>query len=56
MFSTIAKSVSDAKGAWQGIILDHADESIYGKIDGIHEVDVWREGKKLIPEEWYAGK
>ena len=56
MFATIAKSVADAKGAWQGIVLDHADDSIYGEIAGVHEVDVWRDGKKLIPEEWYSSK
>ena len=28
MFATIAKSVADTKGAWQGIVLDHADDSI----------------------------
>jgi hypothetical protein len=53
MFKTIANSVSAQKGAMQCIILDHADDSIYGGIEGIHEVDVWRNGKKLIPEEWY---
>ncbi len=52
MFKTIAKSVLKAEGAWQSIILDHADDSIYGAIDGVHEVEIWRNGKKLIPEEW----
>ena len=42
------------KGTWQSIILDHAGADIYGKIEGVHEVDVWRNGKKLIPEEWYV--
>ena len=40
-------------GRWQGIVLDHADSSIYGDIEGIHEVDEWRRGKKLIPVEWH---
>ncbi|BBI33595.1 DUF3732 domain-containing protein [Cohnella abietis] len=53
MFKTIAKSVVAKKGAWQCIILDHADSDIYGDIDGVHEVVEWRNGKKLIPEEWY---
>lgn len=52
IFSTIAKSVSAKKGSWQCIILDHADSNIYGDIEGIHEVIEWRNGKKLIPEEW----
>lgn len=53
MFSTIANSIIAKNGAWQGIILDHADSSIYGDIEGVYEVEVWRGGKKLIPEEWY---
>ena len=53
MFQTLAKSVLDSEGAWQCIILDHADSDIYGDIDGVHEVEEWRNGNKLIPEEWY---
>jgi hypothetical protein len=53
MFKTIAKSVLDNKGSWQCIILDHADKDIYGDIEGVYEVDDWRNGKKLIPEAWY---
>ena len=41
------------KGAWQSVILDHADSSIYRAIEGVHEVEEWRDGIKLIPEEWY---
>ena len=53
MFKTVANSIIAKNGAWQGIILDHADSSIYGEIKGVYEVEVWRGGKKLIPEEWY---
>jgi len=53
MFKTVANSIIAKNGAWQGIILDHADSSIYGEIEGVYEVDIWRRGKKLIPEEWY---
>jgi hypothetical protein len=54
IFKTLAKSISEKKGAWQCIILDHADSSIYGGIEGVHEVVEWRNGDKLIPEEWYV--
>ncbi len=54
MFKTIANSIINKKGAWQSIVLDHAREDIYGEIEGVNEVDVWRDGKKLIPEEWYV--
>lgn len=53
MFKTIADSVLSQDGGWQSIILDHAGDDIYGEIEGVYEVDVWRNGKKLIPEEWY---
>jgi hypothetical protein len=53
IFTTLAKSVVSHKGKWQSIVLDHADSTIYGDINGIYEVDVWRDGKKLIPVEWY---
>lgn len=54
IFKTLAKSVLSSNGQWQSIVLDHADSGIYGDIDGVHEVDVWRDGVKLIPTEWYA--
>lgn len=54
IFKTIATSISNKGGAWQGIILDHADDDVYGQIDGVYEVDEWRNRKKLIPMEWYS--
>lgn len=51
IFNTIAASIKKSKGQWQAIILDHADDSIYGNED-VHEVAVWRNGVKLIPLEW----
>ncbi|WP_187445058.1 DUF3732 domain-containing protein [Rossellomorea vietnamensis] len=53
IFSTLASSVSSSDFGWQAIVLDHADSSIYGGIDNIYEVDVWRDGNKLIPPHWY---
>lgn len=52
IFSTIASSISKSSGMWQAIVLDHADETIYGN-EAVHEVAVWRNGAKLIPTEWY---
>lgn len=54
IFKALAKSVLASKGQWQSIVLDHADGGIYGDIEGIYEVDVWRNGTKLIPMEWYT--
>lgn len=53
IFKTLAKSVSENGGSWQCVVLDHADGSIYGDIEGVYEVEEWRNGKKLIPNEWY---
>lgn len=53
MFKTLASSVLKNNGRWQAIVLDHADKNIYGEIEGVVEIEEWRNGKKLIPEEWY---
>lgn len=54
MFNTLAGSVSASGGRWQAIVLEHADSSIYGDIEGVHQVEEWRQGQKLIPEAWYC--
>ncbi|MFK5952703.1 MAG: DUF3732 domain-containing protein, partial [Desulfobacterium sp.] len=54
IFQTISNSILSKEGSWQSIILDHADSDIYGDIEGIHEVEQWRNGIKLIPKEWYS--
>lgn len=53
IFKTLANSVKAQKGKWQCIVLDHAGDEIYKDIEGVHEVTEWREGRKLIPREWY---
>lgn len=55
IFRTIASSISKSSGMWQAIVLDHADETIYGN-EAVHEVAVWRDGAKLIPTEWYEAE
>lgn len=53
MYITLRDSVARTRGAWQCIVVDHADASIYGSLEGVHEVEVWRQGNKLIPAYWY---
>ncbi|WP_407270379.1 DUF3732 domain-containing protein [Radiobacillus sp. PE A8.2] len=53
MFKTMAKSIKNSNGRWQAIVLDHADGDVYGDIEEVHEVEVWRDGEKLIPTYWY---
>ena len=52
MFRTIASSVSACGGGWQAIVLEHAGESIWGRVEGVHKVEEWRNGRKLIPSGW----
>lgn len=56
MFQTLAASIKETNGAWQAIVLEHAGEDIWGGIEGVHKADEWREGRKLIPESWYASE
>lgn len=35
----------------QIIVLDHADEEVWGGLENIHLVEEWR-GKGLVPEAW----
>lgn len=53
IFKTLADSARAQRGKWQCIVLDHARDEIYGGIDEVYEVDVWRDGEKLIPPHWY---
>jgi hypothetical protein len=34
------------------IVLDHADEEVWGSISGVELIEEWRNGKKLVPIEW----
>ena len=55
MFSTLSDAALDAQGAWQAIVLDHADETVWGGLPGVHLVEEWRAGTKLVPEQWVSG-
>lgn len=52
IFSTLSDAALEAGGAWQAIVLDHADETVWRGLPGIHLVEEWREGAKLVPREW----
>lgn len=36
----------------QTLILDHAGPEVWDGIQGVHFVEEWRQGKKLVPAEW----
>jgi hypothetical protein len=51
-FAAFGNAVTSSEGQLQLIILDHAAENVWSGIDGIHEVEDWRQGRKLVPAEW----
>ena len=51
VFEVLGKHVVLAKGALQVIVLDHADQEVWGNLPGVYLVEEWR-GKKLVPLEW----
>jgi len=51
-FQTLAGAVTDAQGALQIIVLDHATDTVWGGIEPLHLVADWRGGEKLVPDEW----
>lgn len=53
IFNTMAYAVKMCNRPMQIIVLEHADKSVWGSVENIHEVCEWRgENQKLIPEEW----
>jgi len=51
IFEALGKHVIAAKGALQVIVLDHADQEVWGELPGVSLVEVWR-GNKLVPLDW----
>jgi molybdopterin converting factor small subunit len=53
IFTTLSKYLSDTKSKVQIIVLEHADEDVWGDIENVHLVKRWRgNNEKLIPAEW----
>jgi hypothetical protein len=51
VFAVLGEEVRSSKGRLQVIVLDHADEGVWGDLDGVELTEEWR-GKKLVPEGW----
>jgi hypothetical protein len=51
-FQVMANVVLAAKGRLQVIVLDHAPREVWGGMTGVIEMEEWRGGKKLVPEDW----
>lgn len=52
IFKTLSEFIKNTGFNIQIIVMEHADDDIWGDIDNIYLVDRWRNGKKLIPIEW----
>ena len=42
------------KGQLQIIVLDHATDTVWGDVDGLTIAAQWRDGAKLVPDNWPA--
>jgi hypothetical protein len=51
VFSLLGEEVRDAKGRLQVIVLDHADEDVWGNLPDVQLTEEWR-GQALVPFEW----
>ncbi len=52
IFSMLADAVRDCSGRLQVIVLDHATDTVWGDVDGIVVAAQWRDGAKLVPDDW----
>jgi hypothetical protein len=51
VFSLFDEIITKTKGRLQIIVLDHADEEVWGGLKNVHQVEEWR-GKGLVPDTW----
>jgi uncharacterized protein DUF3732 len=51
VFALLGDEVQAAKGRLQVIVLDHADEGVWGGLPGVALTEEWR-GNALVPFEW----
>jgi len=51
VFTLFDHIIKRTTGRLQIIVLDHADEEVWGKLANVHCVEEWR-GKGLVPAEW----
>ncbi len=52
VIAVLMKAVTGSKGRLQVLVLDHAGPDVWSGLQGVHLVEVWRGGKKLVPTEW----
>lgn len=52
VFRTFGQVTTTLKQRLQLLVLDHASSSVWGGIPGVHAVEEWRDGRKLVPTDW----
>lgn len=52
IFAVLSNAAVRHGGEWQGIVLDHVPRELWEDLPGIHAVEDWRDGRKLVPEDW----
>jgi hypothetical protein len=52
ILTAIAMVVEASDRKLQVIVLDHASESVWGSVPGVHSVEDWRDGRALVPHAW----
>jgi hypothetical protein len=52
VFRLLAKATQKYPGRLQIIVLDHADDEVWGGIENLVCVDNWRGSEKLVPIDW----
>ncbi|WP_124094092.1 DUF3732 domain-containing protein [Burkholderia gladioli] len=53
VFSLLDGIIQKTTGRLQIIVLDHADDEVWGRLANVHCVEEWR-GQGLVPTEWIA--
>lgn len=51
VFSLLDTIIQKTDGRLQVIVLDHADEEVWGDLSNVHLVEEWR-GRGLVPSGW----
>lgn len=52
VFELLGAVVEESNGRLQVIVLDHAPDSVWGRLPSVTLADDWHTGKKLVPSEW----
>lgn len=55
VFEAMSKTLRDMGSKVQIIVAEHADEDVWGEVEGVHLVERWRDAdQKLVPAEWIS--